>query len=38
MKIETHIINNTRIVEVTSENIIIESIEEGVQLLAYVCA
>lgn len=32
MKIETHFINNIRIAEVTAENIIIESIEDGSNL------
>lgn len=36
MKIETHIINNIRIAEVTAENIIIESIEDGSELTANV--
>ncbi|MCD0471573.1 DUF4180 domain-containing protein [Flavobacterium sp. JAS] len=34
MKIETHTINNTRIAEVIAENSIIESIEDGSQLVA----
>lgn len=34
MKIETHIINNIRIAEITAENIIIESAEDGSQLAA----
>jgi hypothetical protein len=33
MKLETHIINNIRITEVVAENIIINSIEDGAQLL-----
>lgn len=36
MKIETHIINNIRIAEITAENIIIESAEDGSQLVANV--
>ena len=34
MKIEAHIINNIRIAEVIDENIIINSIEDGLQLVA----
>ncbi|MNR16327.1 hypothetical protein D3C85_1329240 [compost metagenome] len=34
MKIEAHIINNIRIAEVIAENIIINSIEDGLQLVA----
>lgn len=33
MKIENHIINNTKIAEVNSENIIVESVEDGSDLL-----
>lgn len=36
MKIETHLINNIRVAEVTAENIIIESIEDGSELIANV--
>jgi len=36
MKIETHTINNIKIAEVTAENIIIESIEDGSKLIANV--
>jgi len=36
MKIETHIINGNRIAEVTAENIIINSIEDGSDLVANV--
>lgn len=34
MKIETHSVNHTRIAEVISENVVINSAEEGSQLLA----
>lgn len=34
MKIETHIINNTKIAEIIAENLIINSIEEGADLVA----
>ncbi|CAD0004153.1 DUF4180 domain-containing protein [Flavobacterium chungangense] len=34
MKIETHIISNIRIAEIIAENIIIDSSEDGAQLLA----
>lgn len=33
MKLETHIINNTRIAEIVTEEILINSIEDGAQLL-----
>jgi len=36
MKIETHLINNIKIAEVTAENIIIESVEDGSELIANV--
>ena len=34
MKLETHIINNTRIAEIVTKEILINSIEDGAQLLA----
>lgn len=36
MKIEKHLINNIKIAEVTAENIIIESVEDGSELIANV--